>query len=194
MFDCFWEGYTTQIYSEYANNYDDAIALYYKLMDDSPAFHAFVRAAKQTAGLDLASYLIMPIQRLPRYMLLLQSLRQATPPMHPDAPSVQRLCARARAVVDDINTRKRRHKEQAQLRALADKLDAVPAGVTVVDPARTVLKEGPVVDHSTSKSRYLYLFVLGRHPHCLCLCSLFSSCFGTHARAHAHTGFCCQTW
>ena len=187
VFDCFWEGYTTQIYSEYANNYDDAIALYYKLMDDCPAFHAFVLDAK-TAGLDLASYLIMPIQRLPRYMLLLQSLVQATPPMHPDAANVQRICTRARAVVDDINTRKRRHEEQAKLRALADKLDAVPAGTTVLDGVRTVLKEGPVVDHSTSKSRYLYLFVflpsLPFHPiSCVSCLRQQDSAFG-HGDCH----------
>lgn len=182
VFDCFWEGYTTQIYSEYANNYDDAIALYYRLLDDSPAFRALVRDAKQRAGtgLDLPSYLIMPIQRLPRYMLLLQSLLQATPPMHPDAAAVQRACTRARAVADDINTRKRLAEQHKQLAALADRLDALPAGISVVDDdSRTVLKEGPVVDHSSSKSRYLYLFVfvplsiyLSFHAcfHCWCFC------------------------
>lgn len=38
---------------------------------------------------DLASYLITPVQRMPRYILFLRELMKSTPSFHPDAPLLQ---------------------------------------------------------------------------------------------------------
>lgn len=133
-FDCYWEGYTTQIYSEYANNCDEAIALYYSLLEGTPAFRAFVQEVQKAGGMDLASYLIMPIQRLPRYMLLLQRLLQATPHMHPDVSNIQRAYTSAKAVTDDINTRKKRSEEMKKLKQVADSIDGLPPNVCAHTP------------------------------------------------------------
>lgn len=35
-------------------------------------------------GLDLESLLILPVQRIPRYIMLLKDLYRHTPPAHPD--------------------------------------------------------------------------------------------------------------
>jgi hypothetical protein len=50
-------------------------------------FKAFLDAAlrdQRCRGLDLGSFLIMPVQRVPRYKLLLESLLKETPPSHPE--------------------------------------------------------------------------------------------------------------
>ena len=51
---------------------------------------ADVQADKSCQRLDLVSYLITPIQRLPRYALLIEQLIAATPPDHPDAAAILR--------------------------------------------------------------------------------------------------------
>lgn len=47
------------------------------------------------------SFLIMPVQRIPRYQLLLKELQKRTPADHPDMPFIQ-VAARA-----GLNRRKR---------------------------------------------------------------------------------------
>ena len=39
-------------------------------------------------GLDLTSFLIMPVQRVPRYRMLIEEIVKQTPPDHPDMQSL----------------------------------------------------------------------------------------------------------
>lgn len=52
--------------------------------------------------LDLISYLIMPIQRLPRYRLLLKALIDKTSPEHKELPTLNRALEKICGVMDDI--------------------------------------------------------------------------------------------
>ena len=127
VFCTFWVGYTKDVYSMYINNFDSALDLYYKLMDENPQFNAFVMSSKKQIGLDLSSYLIMPVQRMPRYLLLLGTLLEATPESHPDRPSLQVAVTKARQLTDLINDDKRVTEERRKWVESARQLDAVPA-------------------------------------------------------------------
>mmetsp|Transcript_16124 Transcript_16124/g.41395 ORF Transcript_16124/g.41395 Transcript_16124/m.41395 type:complete len:1154 (-) Transcript_16124:92-3553(-) len=50
------------------------------------------------------SLLIMPIQRVPRYRLLLQELLKATPKEHPDFANIQTALEKVKVVASEINT------------------------------------------------------------------------------------------
>ena len=64
---------------------------------------ADVQADKSCQRLDLVSYLITPIQRLPRYALLIEQLIAATPPDHPDAAALADAHVMARNLIANIN-------------------------------------------------------------------------------------------
>lgn len=55
----------------------------------------------------MGSLLINPIQRIPRYVLLLRELIKYTPPTHPDFPLLQSSLNGIKESADLINERKR---------------------------------------------------------------------------------------
>jgi len=159
VFSTFWVGYTKDVYSMYINNFDSALDLYYKLMDEIPQFNAFVMASKKQIGLDLSSYLVMPVQRMPRYLLLLATLLEATPEGHPDKAGLQLAVTNARQLTDLINNDKRVTEERRKWLETVKQLDAIPASFDVNKPTRRLIKKGLLIESSTSRSSH-YIFLL----------------------------------
>lgn len=63
-----------RLYKEYLENYEKANNLLNRLMRSDSRFNAFITSAqlqKQCQGKNLQSFLILPVQRIPRYSLLL---------------------------------------------------------------------------------------------------------------------------
>jgi hypothetical protein len=62
-----------KMYSAYCEDYEKAITRAKQIQREKPRFDAFIKKADSMKdvndGLDLASFLIKPIQRLPRYVL-----------------------------------------------------------------------------------------------------------------------------
>ncbi len=54
-------------------------------------------------GLTLSGYLIMPIQRIPRYKLLLEVILQNTQPDHPDYENLQKALSEVETIALTIN-------------------------------------------------------------------------------------------
>jgi len=160
VFCTFWVGYTKDVYSSYINNFDSALDLYYKLMDENPQFNSFVMASKKQIGLDLSSYLIMPIQRMPRYLLLLGTLLEATPENHPDRPSLQVAVTKARQLTDMINEDKRVTEERRKWLDSVKQLDSVPTGFDLSSTTRRLIKKGLLIESSTSRSSHYIVLLL----------------------------------
>lgn len=167
LFCTFFVGYTKDVYSTYINNFDSALDLYYKLMDENPDFNAFVMARKKTLGLDLSSYLIMPVQRIPRYLLLLGTLLEATPEDHPDRKGLQVAATKARQLTDEINENKRITEERRKWTETEKQLDTIPASLAANNATRRLIKKGLLIESNTSRSsHYIVLFVFS-HIHTL---------------------------
>ena len=61
-----------KIYTQYINNYNTAVATMTKIKKQKPEFGELLKTIskeKDVKRLDLDSYLIMPIQRIPRHMI-----------------------------------------------------------------------------------------------------------------------------
>ena len=160
LFCTFFVGYTKDVYSTYINNFDSALDLYYKLMDENPDFNAFVMARKKSLGLDLSSYLIMPVQRIPRYLLLLGTLLEATPEDHPDRKGLQVAATKARQLTDEINENKRITEERRKWLETEKQLDTIPASFAANNATRRLIKKGLLIESNTSRSsHYIVLFV-----------------------------------
>lgn len=180
LFCTFFVGYTKDVYSTYINNFDSALDLYYKLMDENPDFNAFVMTRKKSLGLDLSSYLIMPVQRIPRYLLLLGTLLEATHEDHPDRKGLQVAATKARQLTDEINENKRITEERRKWTETEKQLDTIPASLAANNATRRLIKKGLLIESNTSRSsHYIVLFVSNHtskpphHPHkgitcCVC--------------------------
>lgn len=89
-------------------------------MQSNGALRTFITAQRHTdpdlRSLTLEDLLMMPIQRMPRYELLLHSMLKSTPPSHPDHAllasahkGIQGLCCAFNASKSDAE---KRHREQ----------------------------------------------------------------------------------
>ncbi len=70
----------------------------------------------------MIDFLIMPVQRIPRYSLLLRELIKHTPPSHPDLKGLQQALERVDGIAVFLNEEKRRAEEYALIVALQEKL------------------------------------------------------------------------
>jgi hypothetical protein len=64
----------------------------------------------------------MPVQRLPRYILLLRELYKHTPPTHADEPLLAKAVEKVSAVAEFVNEKKRSAEQLMQLHALQQQL------------------------------------------------------------------------
>mmetsp|Transcript_5100 Transcript_5100/g.6213 ORF Transcript_5100/g.6213 Transcript_5100/m.6213 type:complete len:239 (-) Transcript_5100:73-789(-) len=68
---------------------------------------AFEKAQSETSSLELDSFLILPVQRMPRYLLLLKELHKYTPENHPDYAGLTSALDYISNVLSTINEKKR---------------------------------------------------------------------------------------
>jgi hypothetical protein len=65
-----------RVYAQYCNNFDKIASLVRNHKKNNPKFLIFIeklqQEVKNNGGKDLNSYLILPVQRIPRYNLLLR--------------------------------------------------------------------------------------------------------------------------
>jgi FYVE/RhoGEF/PH domain-containing protein 3 len=72
-------------YTQYCNNYPNAMGLYNKKKTTHQKFGKFIESMRpQTGNLELSSYFLLPVQRIPRYKMLLQDVVKHTWDTHPD--------------------------------------------------------------------------------------------------------------
>ncbi len=101
-----------KLHAEYVKSYDVAVQRLTELRADA-AFSAFMRTCSSAAraGLSgdqyLQTLLIAPVQRIPRYEMLLGECIKATPALHADHEALQRALDGVRAVATHINDMKK---------------------------------------------------------------------------------------
>lgn len=81
------------MYFEYLNNYTTSSTMIDELMQRR-AFAEFVDEAKLQPShrlLSLKDYLIKPVQRLPKYVLIMKEIKKRTPSDHPDYTNICRV-------------------------------------------------------------------------------------------------------
>ncbi|KAJ2721096.1 hypothetical protein GGI07_004201 [Coemansia sp. Benny D115] len=80
------------VYKRYINGYQHALASSRELEAKNPLYSAFLQRAREREEcrkLDISDLLIMPVQRIPRYTLLLADLLKATPHDDEDAACIE---------------------------------------------------------------------------------------------------------
>lgn len=153
-----------KMYTEYVNNYDTANDLYMKLKEKKKGFAQFLDkqyANPQCAGLDLPSFLIQPVQRIPRYRLLLQDIVKNTPEDHIDYKNLSFALTTILDVAQLVNDRKKESEAQSMLKELNEKLRGMAS--IVIQPHRKIVKKAlhnvTIYDFTLDGRSKLYKFL-----------------------------------
>ncbi|XP_077948928.1 rho guanine nucleotide exchange factor 10-like protein isoform X3 [Gasterosteus aculeatus] len=109
------------VYSDYVNNFTNAMALIKKACLSKPAFLEFLKK-KQATSVDritLYGLMVKPIQRFPQFILLLQDMLKNTPKGHVDRLPLQLALTELETLAEKLNEQKRVADQIAETRQLA---------------------------------------------------------------------------
>ncbi|XP_076848042.1 rho guanine nucleotide exchange factor 10-like protein isoform X2 [Brachyhypopomus gauderio] len=109
------------VYSDYVNNFTNAMALIKKACMSKPAFLEFLKK-KQAASTDritLYGLMVKPIQRFPQFILLLQDMLKNTPAGHGDRLPLQLALTELETLAEKLNEQKRLAEQLCEIQQLA---------------------------------------------------------------------------
>ncbi|KAI4560607.1 hypothetical protein MJG53_017236 [Ovis ammon polii x Ovis aries] len=151
-----------KMYSEYVKNFERAIELLATWTDKSPPFQEVItriQSSEASASLTLQHHMLEPVQRIPRYELLLKEYVQKLPGQAPDLADAQKALDMIFSAAQHSNAA---ITEMERLQELWDVYQRLGLEDDIVDPSNTLLREGPVLKISFRRSgpmeRYLFLF------------------------------------
>ncbi|XP_017768074.1 PREDICTED: rho guanine nucleotide exchange factor 17 isoform X2 [Nicrophorus vespilloides] len=149
-----------ETYTSYVNNWKRARDVWKNAQQSKPAFARFLVAkARENKGkLPLDSLLIKPIQKFPKYELLIQRLIKNTDETHPDHGLLTAAQKELHDQVVKINCTEREALELEQLRDIEGHIEGL---IDLASPDRSYLRHDLVsmaVGGTTRKERALFLF------------------------------------
>jgi hypothetical protein len=153
-----------KLYVEYVNNFDHSISTYQELMKDPKKGKKFSdwTLQQQTvaqSNVNLDALLITPVQRCPRYELLLRDLIKTTAPEHEDFHNLQAARDAVMELNQYINSKKKESETRMKLLSIQDKIYS-PAPLLIVKPARLYVKDGHVEFQTDGTAESGHLFVM----------------------------------
>ncbi|KAL9643400.1 hypothetical protein ABK040_010016 [Willaertia magna] len=149
-----------KLYIGYINSYSVALQAVKEAMDKYPSFEKWERqqtfqlAEEGFRAANLKNLIIQPIQRLPRYLLLLKELLKYTQEGHPDFSYLQEAVNSFSSLVEYCNEKKHESDNDDKMVKLQAKLKIKD----LIQPHRKLLKEGIATIVSSDTSIELYLF------------------------------------
>ncbi len=99
-----------KMYTQYVNSYGQARTLLTDLSKSHSDISDFLNEAQrhpETRGQSVFSFMIMPVQRLPRYQMLLEQLLKRSAAPHPDNPNLTRALEKITSVTSYVDKFKR---------------------------------------------------------------------------------------
>eukprot|EP00808_Paulinella_micropora_P006264 g14598.t1 len=129
-----------RMYRDYVKSYSSRIQLVDSLSNNR-YFQTFLEEKRaRTNGASLMSYLILPIQRIPRYQLLLQELLKHTPDNTPEKHTITRALTQVKEIGQEMDAAGKDAQEIAKLVDIQNKIRG--AGFQVVVAGRRLVKQG----------------------------------------------------
>lgn len=130
-----------RFYYPYCINYKDSRKLIEQARKDNPLFNNWLKNIEMTRwdkGID--SILIEPIQRLPRYVLLMKELKKNTPNTHPDLSNIEQALKTFEELNNTVNKHMEEYLKTLKLFELGEKY-AKNLAHELIDPKRKFLEE-----------------------------------------------------
>lgn len=134
-----------KLYIDYVNKYDTTIKKIKEYEDSSPTFKHFLSATSEDPDSNSRSiydYWIMPVQRIPRYCLLLNEIMKYTPADHSDYSFIKQALLQIQKIAEYINDGKKKYDSQEKVTMIQQRLN--PKSLPVIRERRTWVNEGIV--------------------------------------------------
>ncbi|KAM7319121.1 hypothetical protein ACRRTK_022233 [Alexandromys fortis] len=152
-----------KMYSEYVKNFERAAELLATWMEKSQPFQEVItriQLSEASGSLTLQHHMLEPVQRIPRYELLLKEYVQKLPAEAPDRADAQRALDMIFSAAQHSNAA---IAEMERLQGLWEVYQRLGLEDDMVDPSNTLLREGPVLKISFRRSDPMerYLFLVG---------------------------------
>ncbi|XP_042201462.1 FYVE, RhoGEF and PH domain-containing protein 1 isoform X2 [Callorhinchus milii] len=174
-----------KMYGEYVSNFDRAMELVSNWSQRSPHFTAVLQAVQKEdlcGNLTLTHHMLEPVQRIPRYQLLLTDYLRKLPPDSPDRGDAEKSLELISTAADHSNAAIRKMERMHKLLKVYELLGGEE---DIVNPTKELIKEGHILKLSaknrSSQERYLILFN-DRLLYCVPKLRLIGQKFGVRAR------------
>ncbi|KAF8935639.1 hypothetical protein BGZ52_008115 [Haplosporangium bisporale] len=136
-----------KMYSFYVNNYDNALRVLQTQLTNSKykkKTKEFLRRCAKHPNhtqLGLQGYLLLPVQRIPRYKMLLGDLLENTWPDHVDYQDIATALDKISSRADEMNERKRQYENHEKVLLVQNRIVG-QYKTPLVQPHRKVVREG----------------------------------------------------
>eukprot|EP00467_Chlorarachnion_reptans_P002223 CAMPEP_0114523078 /NCGR_PEP_ID=MMETSP0109-20121206/21094_1 /TAXON_ID=29199 /ORGANISM="Chlorarachnion reptans, Strain CCCM449" /LENGTH=550 /DNA_ID=CAMNT_0001704359 /DNA_START=177 /DNA_END=1829 /DNA_ORIENTATION=- len=151
-----------KIYTEFINHYGNIIETLSELRKNKK-FTNFLKIARKEAKMEITSYLIQPVQRIPRYVLLLKELKKYTWPEHQEFENLMKALAKAQEIATHVNERKRQIENMSKTLEVQSKITG--EFDSLIKPDRKMIREDCLIKVSSGmfnsikrKERIVFLF------------------------------------
>ena len=142
------------MYTVYVANHDSALALLTTQLDSNGKFQTFCNQTQtkraRVKNMPMNALLIMPVQRIPRYQLLLQQMLKHTESTHCDyanlVSAVNIISATNRTINDDMKM----HKQHSMMETIQSLL--APSQIQLIQANRRFIRQGQLTKHNRSNS------------------------------------------
>jgi len=134
-------------YSHYVNNYDQAMKTLTWAQENSEEFSKFLNGQRNHpvhGCLSLPSLLIGPVQRLPKYEMLLRALLKHVPFESPIKNQLLKVVSDMKDVVTFVNENKRTTDNLVKMITLQEKVNGLPKNLFRIPTQRTWIMEDEV--------------------------------------------------
>lgn len=174
-----------KMYGEYVKNFDRAMELVNTWMERSAAFKAIIQdiqREERCGNLTLQHHMLEPVQRIPRYELLLKDYLHRLPEDAPDHCDAQKSLELIATAAEHSNAAIRKME---RMRKLLKVYELLGGEEDIVNPTNELIKEGHILKLSnkngTTQDRYLILFN-DRLLYCVPKLRLIGQKYGVRAR------------
>uniref|UniRef100_A0A8C1UAL7 FYVE, RhoGEF and PH domain containing 3 n=1 Tax=Cyprinus carpio TaxID=7962 RepID=A0A8C1UAL7_CYPCA len=151
-----------KMYGEYVKNFDRAMELVSTWTQRSAQFKSVVQSIQKQevcGNLTLQHHMLEPVQRIPRYELLLKDYLKKLPAGAADRRDAQNALELISTAANHSNAAIRKMEKMHKLLEVYEKLGGEE---DIVNPANEFIKEGHIkkmsAKNGTAQDRYLYLF------------------------------------
>ncbi|XP_034027729.1 FYVE, RhoGEF and PH domain-containing protein 1 [Thalassophryne amazonica] len=174
-----------KMYGEYVKNFDHAMELVTTWMERSAPFKSIIQEIQREercGNLTLQHHMLEPVQRIPRYELLLKDYLHRLPDDAPDYRDAQKSLELIATAAEHSNAAIRKME---RMRKLLKVYELLGGEEDIVNPTNELIKEGNILKLSnkngTTQDRYLILFN-DRLLYCVPKLRLIGQKFGVRAR------------
>eukprot|EP01156_Anaeramoeba_ignava_P002301 Anaeramoba_ignava/a218039_9.p1 GENE.a218039_9~~a218039_9.p1 ORF type:complete len:374 (-),score=141.00 a218039_9:73-1167(-) len=151
------------LYFDYCKNYRKAVNLVNSLRKKKDPFEAFLekgRNLERSNSLDIFNFMILPVQRIPRYHLMLQAILKYTTQEHPDFNHLQKAIEKINEIASKIDFQVKSNENISTLTQIQETFDT-NSMIQIVKEGRIFLQSGvlgKLSSHGTLQKRQFYLF------------------------------------